>query len=337
MCRFWTAYKTIKKIRLNNLKHIDMKTVNSILVISVLTLFLTCKNDKKSNDEIEVKSDRNTKAEDNYFDGELEEALYNGNFIKNEDGYDTVIFNNTLYLLRANASENQKSKHFFMHVIPSNGNLINLDFPASDHLINGQLSDKFVNVRVYKLELPKVEGSYNINVGQFEGNIRLWNSHIIVDLLNKVDHSYKNEYVEYATNNRYLNDFKKAFDQGYFMKHQEGYDLLLDDHTLYYILTDRDKANLNNMFFLHVKFDDKDEVLNLDFKGKPYEIDQLLGKEFEFFVVIKKEIPNNGKITEVETGQFINDNRLWSYVYEPEKLYDDMTFIYNDQYEEVLK
>lgn len=314
-----------------------MKIVNSILLIGVLTLFLSCKNDKKSTDETIIDSDAQTNVKDNPFDSQLEEALYDGYFIKNESGYDIVVFENAIYLLRANASEDQKNKHFFMHVIPSKGNLINLDFPASDHQMNGELSDKFANVRVYKLELPEVEGSYNINVGQFEGEIRTWDSYIIVDALNKVEHSYKNEYVEYATNNHYLNDFKEAFDQGYFMKHQDGYDLLLDDHTLYYILTDKGKANLNSMFFLHIKFDGKDEVLNLDFNGKSYEIDQLLGNDFKSFVVIKRVIPDNGKITELGTGQFVNDDRLWSYVYEPEKLYDDMAFIYNDQYGEVLK
>ena len=224
-----------------------------------------------------------------------------------------------------------------MHVIPSKGNVINLDFPASDHLMTTELSDKFANVVVYKIELPKVEGSYNINVGQFEGDIRTWDTYIQVDLLNKVKHSYKNEYVDHTKNNRYLNKFKDAFDEGYFMKHQDGYDLLLDDHTLYYILTDKDKANLNRMFFLHVKFDGKDEVLNLDFDGKTYEIDKFLGKDFASFVVIKREIPNNGKITELGTGQFNKDDRLWSYVYHPEKMYDDMAFIYDGQYGLILK
>lgn len=314
-----------------------MKIVNSILIASVLTLFLSCNKDKRNKDANGIESDSQINVEDNYFDSQLEEALYNGYFIKNDSGYDVALLENTLYLLKANASEDQKNKHFFIHVIPKRGNIINLDFPASDHLMKAQLSDKFTNVRVYKLELPKIEGSYNINVGQFEGEKRIWDSYIIGDLLNKVDHSYRNEYVEYAKNNRYLNDFKEAFDQGYFMKHQEGYDLLLDDHTLYYILTDKSKANLDSMFFLHVKFDGKDEVVNLDFTGKSYEIDQLLGKDFESFVVIKREIPNNGTITELGTGQFINDDRLWSYVYEPEKLYDDMAFIYNDQYGDVLK
>lgn len=314
-----------------------MKIRNIILIVFILFSFLSCKNENKNTDTTIIKSDKTTDVKENPYDIQLGEDLYKGYFIKSENGYDVSIVGNTIYLLRANASEDQKNQRFFLHVIPSKGNIINLDFSASEHLMNEQLSQKFADLRVYQLELPEVEGSYNINVGQFEGDTRLWETYIQVDSLNKVEHSYKNEYIEYATNNHYLEDFKDAFDEGYFMKHQDGYDLLLDDHTLYYIHTDKVKADINSMFFLHIKFDNKDEVLNLDFNGKPFEIDQLLGKKFESFVVLKREIPNNGKITELGTGQFINDERLWSYVYEPEKMYDDMAFIYNDQYGDVLK
>lgn len=37
------------------------------------------------------------------------------------------------------------------------------------------------------------------------------------------------------------------------------------------------------------------------------------------------------------TGQFNRDNRLWPYVYQPEKMYDDIAFIYDDQYGKALK
>lgn len=320
-----------------NRKYTLMKTLNSFLLIGLIFMFLSCENGKKTTDKNTQNSEEQKDSRINHFDRELEEALYNGHFIKNEKGYDIAISGNTLYLLRANPSEPQENERFFMHIIPKNGKLLNLDFSSTEYLLTNDLSDNFAKVRIYKRELPEVEGSFDINLGQFEGDQRSWESYITMDLLNNEDNLYQNEYVDYTKSNRYLETFKMAFDQGYFMKHQDGYDLLVDDHTLYYICSDKAKANLAYLFFLHVKFDGKEEFLNLDFNGKNHEIDQLLGPDFASFVVIKREIPNNGKITEVATGQFDGDERLWSYVYQLENLYDDISFIYNGHYGEVLK
>lgn len=312
-----------------------MKIINITLISFIFTLFLSCNNKTKNIDPTINESEETLVVND--YDNQLEEALYDGYFIKNQNGYNVSISGSILYLLRENASEDEKKQRFFLHILPSGHNLINLDFEASEHLITKQLSPKFANLQIYKLQLPEIGGPYTINVGQFEFDTRLWETYIDIDLLNKADYSYKNEYVNYVTNNHYLNNFKKAFDEGYFMKHQDTYDLLLDDHTLYYIMTDKDRADLENMFFLHIKFDGKEEILNLDFYGKSFEVGQLLGKEFESYVVLKRDIPNRGKITELATGQFVDESRIWSYVYHLEKMYDDMAFIYDDQYGDVLR
>ena len=262
-----------------------MKIVNSILLIGVLTFFLSCKNDKKNNDGTIIENDQQTDFDANQFDNQLEEALYNGYYIKNENGYDVAILDNTLYLLRANASEDQKNKHFFMHILPKNGNPLHFDFLSSEYLMTDQLSENFADVRVYKRDLPKIEGAYDINVGQYEGEIRAWNSYIMVDKLNKVDYKYMNEYVKYTKSNRYLDEFKTAFDEGYFMKHVDGYDMLLDMHTLYYIKENGTDSDLRDMFFLHIKYDHKDKVYNLDFKPQSYQINHVLGNKFENFII----------------------------------------------------
>ena len=314
-----------------------MKIVNSILLIGVLTFFLSCKNDKKNNDGTIIENDQQTDVDANQFDNQLEEALYNGYYIKNENGYDVAILENTLYLLRANASEDQKNKHFFMHILPKNGNPLHFDFLSSEYLMTDQLSENFADVRVYKRDLPKIEGAYDINVGQYEGEIRAWNSYIMVDKLNKVDYKYMNEYVKYTKSNRYLDEFKTAFDEGYFMKHVDGYDMLLDMHTLYYIKENGTDSDLRDMFFLHIKYDHKDKVYNLDFKPQSYQINHVLGNKFENFIILKRNLPQEGKVTEIATGQFDNDYRTWSYVYEIDKLYDDMAFIYDGEYGSALK
>lgn len=309
---------------------------NLILLIFCSLFIYSCKNDseKQNTKRTEIQNEDEIKS---YRDTEVEEALYEGYFIKNEKGFDIVIHDGNLYLLRSNPSKIEKRNQFFFHLIFKNNELVNLDFSPSEYVMNQDLSGNFANTLVYKRELPSDKSNYDINIGQFNDQGRVWENYIVIDKLNELDHKYNNEYVENTVNNRYLKKFKEAFDQGYFMKHQDEYDLLLDDHTLYYILQDKDKANLNSMFFLHVKFESKEELLNLDFDGRAYEIDELLGKDFTSFVVIKREIPNNGKITELATGQFNEDGRLWSYVYEPERLYDDMRFIYNGQYGEVLE
>ena len=309
---------------------------NLILLMICGVFMFSCKDEteKQINTEAETQKEATQKSNR---DAEVEEALYKGYFIKNKRGFDLVINDGYLYLLKSNPSEEERSNHFFFHVMLKNGEVINLDFSPSEHLMTQDLSANYDNTLVYKRELALDKSDYDINIGQFNDNGRVWESYIAVNKLNEIGHKYNNEYVDATKNNRYLNNFKDAFDQGYFMKHQEGYDLLLDDHILYYIITDKNLANLNSMFFLHVKFEGKDEILNLDFEGQAYEIDKSLGKGFEPFVVIKREIPNKGKITELGTGQFNKDGRLWSYVYEPEKLYDNMAFIYNGQYGEILK
>lgn len=212
-----------------------------------------------------------------------------------------------------------------------------MDFSPTEFLLNPDLSDKYTNVLVYKRELPTNIKDFDINLGQFTNDGRTWAVYIQTNTLNNKENRYNNEYAAATKTNGYLSAFKQAFNQGYFLKQETGFDLLLDGHTLYYIMANRQNADLKNMFFLHVKFDGNQEIVNLDFEAKDFEIDTFLDDNFKSFVVLKRNIPNQGKITEFGTGQFNKDGRLWSCVYEPDKLIDNMAFVYNGQYSNAIK
>jgi hypothetical protein len=311
-----------------------MKTFFYTIVLTVSITLVSCKNDKNVKNEVTNDSEKTSDISKTYLDNQLEEALYNGHFIKNEEGYDILLIDNLIYLLKDNPSQEARNTHFFLHVIPKNGSLMNFDFSPTEYLINENLSDNYANVLVYKRELPSVKGAYDINVGQFNDKARTWENYIQVDKMNEQDYKYKNEYVENTKNNRYLNAFESAFNEGYFMKHQLGFDLLLHDHMLYYIRANGTASDLKDMFFLHIKYDNKDAVYNYDFRGEPYQINKLLGEKYENFIVVQRNIPDIGKISEVDTGQFDKDRRSWSVLYRVSELYDNMDFIYNDQYSE---
>ena len=314
-----------------------MKTLKWSLILCLIPLFLACKDEKKTEDDASKSTEVTNEIQKSYLDKELEDALYNGYFIKNDKGYDIVLKDNFIYLLKSNPTEVDKTAKFFLHAIPQKGTLINLDFAPTEHSINSELSDNYSNVLVYKRELPKMDVAYSINVGQFTAEKRTWENYIQVSNLNQVANKYKNEYVQNTKNNRYLKEFESAFNEGYFMKQKVGFDLLLNDHTLYYIKLKGSDNDLKDMFFLHVKYDGKEDMKNLDFRGEGYDISSLLGNKFSKFTVVKREIPNAGDISEIDTGQFDKNTRSWSIKYVLSQLYDDMNFIYNDQYKEFLQ
>ncbi len=309
---------------------------NLLPFIACCFFIISCKNDSKKQNEINTNA--NISQEKKTFKNkEVENALYNGYFIKNDQGFNVSIYNNAIYLFKLDPSAEERNNHFFLHIIPKKGEVINMDFSPSEHLLNPDLTANYANVLVYKRELPANIKDYDINLGQFTNDGRTWAIYIQPYKLNKAENSYKNEYAAATKTNGYLSALNQAFDQGYFLKHETGFDLLLDGHTLYYIMPNRQNADLKNMFFLHVKFDGKQDLVNLDFEGDAFEIDSFLDDRFKSFIVLKRNIPNRGNITEFATGQFNNEGRLWSYVYEPEKLKENMAFVYNGQYGDVIK
>jgi len=307
-----------------------------VLFITCCFLIVSCKNDSKKQSNIDQNTN-NSKEIKVFKDKEVEKALYDGYFIKNTQGFDASIYNGSIYIFKLNPSEEEKSNHFFLHIMPKKGEVINMDFSPSEHLLNPDLSDNYANVLVYKREIPTNIKDFDINLGQFNNDGRTWATYIQINKLNKKENNYKNEYAQATKTNRYLKTFESAFDSGYFIKHQEGFDLLLDGHVLYYIKQNGSDADLKNMFFLHVKFDNKETTHNFDFKGEDYKINALLGEKYQKFIVIKREIIDQGMITEIGTGQFNSNARLWSFVYNIETLYDNMEFVYNGQYGTVLK
>ncbi len=315
-----------------------MKRILYRLIICTMILSISCKNNKKTNKEDVTETENSKINKSSYLDKELEDALYKGYFAKSENGYDTVLKDNILYLLKKNPTDAEKKDSFFLHILPKGAKEINMDFEATRFRYNDKLSDNFSTVWVYKRELPKIDGPYSIEVGQTDGTKRTWSTSVLVDGLNTKDYIYNNEYVAFTKNNYYLKEFETAFNEGYFMKHQEGFDLLLDNHTVYYIKSNGADSDLEDLFFLHIKYDQSEEVHNYDFNGKAHQINQLLGKKYQNFIILKRDVLDKGEITELSTGQFDKNTRSWSVQYNIEKLYDDINFIYNDQYEEdILK
>ena len=304
--------------------------------ITCCFIIISCKNDSKKQNEIH--SNANIGKEKKVLkDKDVENALYDGYFIKNNQGFDVSIYNNAIYLFKLNPSKEDRNNHFFLHIISKKGEVINMDFPPSEHLLNPDLSNNYANLLVYKTELPANIKDYDINLGQFTNEGRTWAVYVQTNLLNDKNYRYKNEYADATQTNRYLKAFESAFDSGYFIKHQVGFDLLLDGHVLYYIKQNGSDADIKDMFFLHVKYDNKEITYNFDFKGEDFMINTLLGEKYQKFIVLKREIADQGTITELGTGQFNSNTRLWSFVYNIESLYDNMEFVYNGQYGTVLK
>ncbi len=311
-----------------------MKKQNLLLIV-ILTAFFACKNDQKSSDTQSESKDMEA-VKESFKDDEIENALYTGYFVKTESGFDAVIKDNMLYLLKSNPTESDKSNHFFLHILPKNGKEINMDFAPSEFRYNDQLSDKFADVLVYKRELHDANETSDLNFGQFNEKGRTWNAYVQLDKLSKLDNAYHNEYLENTKNNRFLRHFEQALNEGYYMKDSNNYDLLLNGHTLYYIKANGNASDMEKMMFLHIKFNNEQTDLGLDFKPTEYQINAMLGKKYDNLIVLKREIPDNGKITQLGTGQYDKTGQKWSVVYEVEKLYDNMNFIYDDQYNDIL-
>ena len=327
----------IHNIKKDRTKVNSMNNLKSALIVCSLLLFFSCKDDKKGVDQISDTPEDIGQSQKKYMDSELENSLYNGYFIKSDKGYDLLLFEDFIYLLKSNPTEAEKINRFFLHIIPKEGKMINLDFSPSEYSINTELSNNYSNVSVYRRQLPKVDASYEILIGQLSNDNKTWETYVNVANLNQDANKYKNEYVQNTINNRYLKEFESAFNEGYFMKQNTGFDLLLDGHTLYYIKPNGTINDLQDMFFLHVKYEGKKDMQNLDFRGDGHEINKLLGDKYVNLMVIKRDIPNLGTIDEIETGQFDNKSRSWSERQILSKLYDDVNFIYNDQYNSYLK
>lgn len=311
-----------------------MRMILRVLVL-ISGLFLSCKNDsKKSNAETTQNDSTKVKVVD-HKDAEIEEALYKGAFLKNEKGFDIAVMGNTIYLLKSNPSEEDRNNHFFLEITKKNTSLPTKDLSPQDLFFSDSLSNNFSNILVYKYQIRDVETPYNLLIGQFDNSQRSWHTFIHADQLTGNELGYRNEYIENIKENRYLNEFESAFNEGYFMKSQINFDLLLDDHTLYYIKPNGKDSDLQERFFLHVTYEDNERRV-MDFAPKDFRIDNLLGDKYKNFVILKKKIPTSKKIKEIGTGQFKNEVQFWSIVYQMDKLYDNMAFIYDDQYKEFI-
>lgn len=320
-----------------------MKTYNfsqkgiSIAFLALMLVFVvSCKNDKKSTDLDSKKTDSTEVQETKIKDKEIENALYNGTFVKNENGFDVSVWNNTIYLLKSNPTEEEKTNHFFLEIIKNGVSSPTKDLSPKDFIFSDSLSSNFSNVLVYKYKFTESDAPFNLLIGQFNDTKRTWNTFIHADQLKSKESSYKNEYVDNTKANLYLNEFESAFNEGYFMKSEKDFDLLLNDHTLYYIKPKGAESELKERFFLHVTFDDKERTVT-DFNGKDFRIDKLLSKKYENFIILKKEIPSDKKIIEIGTGQFKDKIQFWAIAYQIDKLYDNMAFIYDDQYKEFIQ
>lgn len=308
---------------------------NLVLFIACVFLILACKDSSDKQNRVSDKTQKQGNQELRN-DAHIEDALYEGLFVKNEQGFDIALLDNILYILKKNPSEAELNNRFFLHLNLQNNELLNRDFNSDEHVFNDSLSSNYSDIRVYKVDLSDVNQPFDINVGQFTDEGRSWETYVSLDNFKKGGNIYANEYLENTITNRYLLAFEAALDNGYFMEHKDGFDVLLDDHTLYYIKAQVTDKDFEDHFFLHIKLDHLDKLYNFDFEGKTYEYTRLLGSAYSNFRVIKRDLALEGNITQLSTGQFNGAERTWSYVYDIEELFDQMQFVYNDQYEPFL-
>ncbi|HUH28970.1 hypothetical protein [Gelidibacter sp.] len=306
-----------------------------IVILALVMIVVSCKQDSKRSKADEV-SEIST-SETAFEDRKIEEALFEGYFVKNPSGYDIALKNNTLYMLKANPSEKDKTTNFFVDVIPKNGSLQNFNLPPSDINLNDSLSKNYNNVAVHKFVLPKVEGEYEIIVGQYDNVGRVWTTTIQSGMLGQDIRNYRNEYAKNIKSTRYLKEFELALGQGYFMMYPEGYDVLVNGNIVYFIKPTNIDVDVDTRFYLHLKFENTEENMVLDFNGREAQIDQRLGSKYKNFTVIRKEVPSEKKIVEVGVGQFNNEGRTWQVVYDLEKMYDNITYIYDNQYKDYIQ
>lgn len=304
-----------------------------LLVISAV--LVSCKGDTKDSNAEETSKAK--KSELIYKDSEIEEALYEGFFMKHPTGYDVAIKDNTMYMLKANPSEKDKNTVFFVDVIPKKGSLQNFNLPTSDIVFNDSLSKNYNDVVVHKFVLPEIDGDYEIIVGQYDKDGRVWTSTIQSGMLGQDNQTYNNEYAKNTKSTKFLKDFESAFDEGYFMRYAPGYDLLVDNNIVYFIKPTKDGVDVDTRFYLHVKFENTEKNMVLDFNGRASQIDQMLGSKYENFTVIRKKIPSDKKIIEIGVGQFNNEGRTWQIIYEIDKMYDNITYVYDNQYKEYIQ
>lgn len=293
------------------------------LILSLI-LIVSCKNQEPNKKNIEV-----TKIKKEYKDNEIEDALYNGNFIKNKKGFDVAINKNNLYLLKQNASNKDKNTPFFLEVKTGKTVEKTLEFSTIDFAYNHNLSDNFNNVTVLKYPLLKNQSNLDILIGQFNEKGRTWHTYISN---NTEGITYKNEYVENTNTNRYLQEFEYALDDGYFIEQNEHYDLLIDQNIIYYIKNVEKNIDIQTQLYLHINYENVAERLNISFNPKDIMINQFLGEKYKKLIVLKKEIPENGAILKIGTGQFNAQGRLWGTSFDMETLYTSASYIYKDQY-----
>ncbi|WP_188605521.1 hypothetical protein [Aquaticitalea lipolytica] len=304
-----------------------------IFILSCVLVF-SCKNDSKQTNSNDNKAEQSTKM---LKDNEIENALYNGTFIKNSNGYDVVAYNNSLYLLKPNPNIEDKTNHFFLELKSTQDNPPTIDINPTDFIFNDSLSENFNNVAVYKYPLLNKNDTYDILIGQFNDEGRVWSSYMSNQSFKNGVKNYKNEYLNNLKTNRFLLEFESALNQGYFIKHDDNFDLLIDDNIIYYIKPNGDQSDLETQFYLHITYLNNPEKLITDFNAKDYQINQVLGVKYKNFIVVKKEIPNTEKIIEVGTGQFNSSGRTWGVLYNIEKMYDNISYIYDNHYKDYIK
>jgi hypothetical protein len=305
------------------------------MVMLCIVLF-SCKEDSKTNTITDSKASKAEEAKIKATEKQIEKALYEGYFVQNEKGFDLALKDNTIYLFKTNPSEKDTQPNFFLDVVPEKADLLNFDLPTAKISFNDSLSKNFENVAVYKVEVPKVDGVYEIIIGQYDNSGRIWSTSIQSHILNQKITDYKNEYVSNTKTNRYLDKFESAFKQGYFMMYPQGYDMLVDKNIIYFIKPTNQNVDVDTRFYLHIKFSNVKETMVLDFSGKEHQINHLLGPKYKNFTVIRKEIPSDKNMVEIGAGQFNNEGRPWQVIYDLEKMYDNISYYYDNQYKEFL-
>jgi len=127
----------------------------------------------------------------NNFDKEFSEALDNGFFIRRQNDFDLLYYDDYLYYIRQNATDQDLVKKFFFHVnVGGSDKPVNLDFYFNTF---NKVSSEYEDLSIAKRKFPA--NSISFVTGQFDQTGRKWStSYKIENIFGNEALIYDNQY-----------------------------------------------------------------------------------------------------------------------------------------------
>jgi len=302
-----------------------------IYAVLVCIAVISCKKgDEKNHLKNAEKKEVKLKSEN---DKRIDRALEEGLFVSNEHGVDMVLFEHNIFLIEEIKTD--EPSNFFLHVMQEGMDIQKLDFLGAQKRLDKL--NKYKNFNVYELTIPdevEFSKSYRVNFGKIvKGKGRIWNKYIFSNKIKKS--AYDNRYLENIASEFYDFDIElnEAFDHGYFIKRNSGFDLLYYKDYLYFIKKNGKPEDLENRFFLHCKLEGTTEISNLDFN---FDQDKITSSKYPDLYIARRILPQNSD--SFATGQSEKDlGRIWSVSYKLDAIINNNALIYDNEYDNVKK